>query len=161
ALRLTGPLDPTCLEAALDAVVERHEMLRTRLVDDDGVPHQVVDPPTDIGLLHTDLSDEPDAYARAQELVVADTLLPFDLACGPLIRGRLIRLGAEDHVLDLILHHVACDDWSLTLLRRELSSLYHAFAHGSPSPLPELDVQYADFAVWQREWLRGDVLAQQ
>ncbi|MEV1173957.1 amino acid adenylation domain-containing protein, partial [Nonomuraea sp. NPDC049784] len=158
ALRLRGALDTAALGAALDAIVERHEVLRTRLVAVDGVPHQVVDPPSGFALDLLDLSAEPDAAARAEELHRADVIAPFDLAAGPLVRGRLIRLGLEDHVLSLVMHHVVSDEWSVGLLRRELSVLYGAFSRGEPSPLPPLPVQYADFAVWQRAWLQGEVL---
>ena len=85
-------------------------------------------------------------------------MLPFDLAAGPLFRGRLIRIADDDHVLGLVMHHVVSDEWSAGVLHRELSVLYDAFRRGEPSPLPPLTVQYADFAAWQREWLRGDVL---
>ncbi|MEV6868895.1 amino acid adenylation domain-containing protein, partial [Streptosporangium subroseum] len=158
ALRLAGALDVAALSAALDAIVERHEVLRTRLVAVDGVPHQVIDPPAGFGLTVTDLSGETDPLARADELVAADAALPFDLATGPLFRGRLIRLGTDDHVLGLCPHHVVSDGWSAGVLRHELTTLYDAFRAGEPSPLPPLPVQYADYAVWQRDRLKGDVL---
>ncbi|MEV1177335.1 condensation domain-containing protein, partial [Nonomuraea sp. NPDC049784] len=158
-LRLTGALDVEALSAALDAIVERHEVLRTRLVTDaDGLAHQVVDPSTGFGLEVVDLSGDPEGFSRAEELVAADAVAPFDLAVGPLFRGRLIRLGPDDHVLSLCLHHVVSDEWSAGVLRRELTVLYEAFRAGAPSPLAPLPVQYADFAVWQREWLQGEVL---
>ncbi|MEV6868896.1 amino acid adenylation domain-containing protein, partial [Streptosporangium subroseum] len=157
-LRLEGPLDVAALGAALDAIVERHEVLRTRLVAVGGVPYQVVDPAAGFGLSVTDLSGEPDASARARELVAADAVTPFDLAAGPLFRGRLIRIGADDHVLSLCTHHVVSDKWSVGVLRGELSALYDVFGRGEPSPLTPLAVQYGDFAVWQRDRLRGDTL---
>ncbi|MEV6869127.1 condensation domain-containing protein, partial [Streptosporangium subroseum] len=158
ALRLEGRLEVAALGAALDAVVERHEVLRTRLVSEGGVAYQIVDPPSGFGLEHVDLSDEPDALAVADELVTSDAVAPFDLAAGPLFRGRLLRLGADDHVLSLAMHHVVADEWSVAVLRRELAALYGAFSRGEVSPLAPLAVQYADFAVWQRDWLRGEVL---
>ncbi|MEV6868890.1 amino acid adenylation domain-containing protein, partial [Streptosporangium subroseum] len=159
SLRLEGPLDAAALSAALDAIVERHEVLRTRLLtDEDGVAHQVVDPSAGFGLGVVDLTGEPDGMVRAQEMVAADAVAPFDLAVGPLFRGRLIRLGSDDHVLSLCLHHVVSDEWSAAVLRRELTMLYEAFSHGEPSPLAPLAVQYGDFAVWQRDWLQGEVL---
>jgi len=102
------------LRAALDALVERHEVLRTRLVDDaDGLAYQVIDPVTDAGLVVVDLSDEADPLERAAEWVAADAVQPFDLANGPLLRARLIRLAAADHVLSLCSHHVVSDEWSV------------------------------------------------
>ncbi|MEV1178600.1 amino acid adenylation domain-containing protein, partial [Nonomuraea sp. NPDC049784] len=153
ALRMSGPLDVAALRAALDAVVERHEVLRTRLVAVDGVAHQVVDPPSGFGLEVVELDAE-----QAEALMAADAVTPFDLATGPLLRGRLIRLGLDEHVLSLTVHHVVSDEWSARVLRRDLMTLYQAFARGEASPLAPLPVQYADFAVWQREWLRGEVL---
>ncbi|MEV6868512.1 amino acid adenylation domain-containing protein, partial [Streptosporangium subroseum] len=158
ALRLTGPLDVAALSAALDAIVERHEVLRTRLVTVDGVAHQVVDPPAGFGLEIVDLGGEPDAPARVQALTAADAVTSFDLAAGPLFRGKLIRIGADEHVLSLVTHHVVSDDWSADVLNRELSVLYAAFSLGEPSPLAPPAVQYADFSVWQRDWLQGETL---
>ncbi|MEV1179173.1 amino acid adenylation domain-containing protein, partial [Nonomuraea sp. NPDC049784] len=158
ALRLTGELDVNALRAALDAVVERHEVLRTRLVTVDGVARQVIDPPTGSGLQIVDLGDEPDPAGRARAIVAAEAVTPFDLAAGPLLRARLLRVGPGEHVLSLVTHHVASDDWSADVLNRELAVLYAAFSRGEPSPLAPLSVQYADFAVWQREWLQGEVL---
>ncbi|MEV6868817.1 amino acid adenylation domain-containing protein, partial [Streptosporangium subroseum] len=158
ALRLAGALDAAALSAALDAVVERHEVLRTRFVAVDGVAHQVIDPPSGFGLGIVDLTGEPDGQVRAEEMVAADAVAPFDLAVGPLFRGRLIRLASDDHVLSLCMHHVVSDEWSAAVLRRELSALYEAFSRGEPSPMSSLAVQYADFAVWQRDWLQGEVL---
>ncbi|MEV6869113.1 condensation domain-containing protein, partial [Streptosporangium subroseum] len=159
ALRMRGTMDVAALGAALDAIVERHEVLRTRLVaDEQGVAYQVVDPPAGFGLEVVDLTGEPDVLDRAEEMVAADALAPFDLAVGPLFRGLLIRLAPDDHVFSLVLHHVVSDEWSSGVLRRELTALYDAFRAGEPSPLSPLAVQYADFAVWQRDWLRGDIL---
>ncbi|MEV6869076.1 condensation domain-containing protein, partial [Streptosporangium subroseum] len=158
ALRLAGALDAAALSAALDAIVERHEVLRTRLVTVDGVPHQVIDPTAEIRVQIVDFSAEPDGQARAEEMVAADAVAPFDLAAGPLFRGRLIRLAPDDHVLSLVMHHVVWDEWSAGVLRRELSALYEAFSRGEASPLSPLAVQYGDFAVWQRDWLQGEVL---
>ncbi|MFC4047491.1 amino acid adenylation domain-containing protein [Dactylosporangium siamense] len=162
ALRLTGPLDAAALRAALDTVVARHEVLRTRLVAGaDGGAHQVIDPAGPAGLLDIDLSGEPDPRASAEAWLAADAVAPFDLAQGPLLRARLLRLSGTDHVLSLCAHHVVSDQWSVALLHREISTLYTAFVHGEEPPLPPLAVQYADFAVWQRDWLTGDVLDRQ
>ncbi|WP_344407049.1 amino acid adenylation domain-containing protein, partial [Actinomadura nitritigenes] len=158
-LRLTGPLDTAALTAALDEIITRHEVLRTRLVTfADGVARQVVDEPRGLGLAVVDLTADPDPAARAGELVDRTVTAPFDLDAGPLIRGTLLVLGEDDHVLSLCMHHVVSDEWSAGVLWRELSALYAAFADGRPSPLPPLTVQYADFAVWQRAHMRGELL---
>ncbi|MFJ2264641.1 non-ribosomal peptide synthase/polyketide synthase [Streptomyces sp. NPDC087844] len=157
-----GDLDIAALGAALDAVVARHEVLRTRLVaGSDGAPYQVIDPVTAFPLPMVDVSDGPDPVRAAERLALADATAPFDLAAGPLIRGTLIRLGEDQHLLALLTHHVVSDEWSAGILRRELSALYEAFRAGEPDPLPPLPVQYADFAAWQRQWLDGEVLEDQ
>ena len=158
-VRLAGDLNVAALGAALGAITARHEVLRTRLVaGPDGVAHQVIDPPAPFPLPVADTSAAPDPAAAATALITADAAVPFDLAAGPLIRATLIRLGAGEHILALSLHHVVSDDWSAGILRRELAVLYQAFRRGEPDPLPPLAVQYADFAIWQRRWLAGDVL---
>ncbi|MFD2685535.1 amino acid adenylation domain-containing protein [Streptomyces phyllanthi] len=156
---LDGDLDIRSLEAALDTIVARHEVLRTRLVvGPDGVGRQAVDPPGPVPLPVVDVSELPDAVAGAQLLIMADALLPFDMAAGPLIRAGVIRLGPAGHILAMSVHHIAFDEWSDRIFRRELAALYEAFRAGEPDPLPPLPVQYADFAVWQRSWLTGEVL---
>ncbi|MFD0634335.1 amino acid adenylation domain-containing protein [Catenulispora yoronensis] len=161
-IRLTGALNVAALRAALDALVVRHEVLRTRLVADaDGVVNQLVDPAIGFDLPLLDLSAEADPLVAADDSVAADAVTPFDLATGPLIRGTLMHLGPDDHVLSLCLHHVVADEWSVGILRRELADHYEAFREGQPSPLAPLTVQYADFAMWQREWLSGSVLDRQ
>ncbi|MFD0634333.1 amino acid adenylation domain-containing protein [Catenulispora yoronensis] len=161
-LRLTGALDVEALRAALDAVVSRHEVLRTRLVPGpDGVAYQVIDPPAGLALAESDVSGAADPLSAAGGVIAADLATPFDLAAGPLIRGTLLRLGAQEHVLSLCMHHVVSDEWSAGILRRELTVLYEAFRAGAPSPLAPLAVQYADFALWQRDRLTGSVLADQ
>src|SRR6266540_7310153 len=141
-------------------VVRRHEVLRTRFEVEDATPVQVIAPELKFELEVEDLSAlaarecEAEAQRRAQE----EAAQPFDLEHGPLLRARLLRLGESEHWLLLTLHHIVTDGWSSGVLRRELSVLYEAFRAGRPSPLPELPVQYADYAVWQREWLRGEVL---
>ena len=158
-VRLAGPVDVEALRAALGALVERHEVLRTRLVaGDDGTPYQVIDSPSPFSLPVVDLAGRPDAAEATREWLTRDATVPFDLAAGPLFRATLVRIAEEDHVLSLAMHHVVTDEWSTAILRRELDVLYEAFSAGEPSPLPPLPVQYADFAVWQRRWLTGDVL---
>ncbi|MEU6432678.1 condensation domain-containing protein, partial [Microbispora sp. NPDC046973] len=161
-IHLPERLDLAALHAALDALVERHEVLRTRLVaDDDGIPWQVIDPPTRFDLPMVDLTghDHPQEAARAW--VAADAATPFDLATGPLIRATLLRLADDQHILALSMHHIVSDEWSAKIFLRELVELYEASRDGRPNPLPPLTVQYADFAVWQRDWLTGPVLDEQ
>ncbi|HEX7240246.1 MAG TPA: amino acid adenylation domain-containing protein, partial [Longimicrobiaceae bacterium] len=162
-LRLRGALDAGALRAALEELVRRHEALRTVLVRVQGEPAQTVLPAGPRPLPWVELGGlrEPAREAEALRLAEEDATRPFDLARGPLLRAALVRLGAEDHALLLSLHHVVSDGWSLGVLTHELAALYGAFAAGRPSPLPELPVQYADFAVWQRAWLSGDVLQSQ
>ncbi|MEU8530981.1 amino acid adenylation domain-containing protein, partial [Streptomyces sp. NPDC048629] len=161
-IRLRGVLDQSALGAALNAIVARHEVLRTRLVaGGDGVPHQVIDPPTPLPLPVADVSGEEDRGSAVWALMAADAALPFDLAGGPLIRAQLIRLAPDEHVLALSMHHVSFDEWSKRIFHDELLLSYEAFRTGRPNPLPPLEVQYADFAVWQRQWLDGEVLDSQ
>ncbi|MEU7861241.1 non-ribosomal peptide synthase/polyketide synthase [Nonomuraea sp. NPDC049141] len=155
-LRLAGALDESALRAALDMVVARHEVLRTRLVVTDGVAHQVIDPPAGFPLAMADLSGEAEPYEAARELIAADAALRFDLAADRLVRGTLIRLAADDHVFALCLHHIVCDEWSIGILNHELATLYDAFRLALPSPLPPLPAQYADYAFWQQAWMAGD-----
>jgi amino acid adenylation domain-containing protein len=147
--------------AALTALVERHEVLRTRLVADaDGVPYQLIDPPAPFDLPVVDLGDASDPQAAVRERIAVDAATPFDLAIGA-IRGVLYRLGQDEHVLGLCMHHVVSDDWSARILYDELDILYRAFRDGVEPALAPLPVQYADFAVWQRGWLTGEVLDRQ
>ncbi|MET7339665.1 condensation domain-containing protein, partial [Nonomuraea sp. NPDC005650] len=162
SIPLPGDLDISVLRAVLAALVERHEVLRTRLVAAaDGVPYQVIDPPTDFLLPLVDLGDHPDPHQAAQDLIAMDTATPFDLAAGPLLRASLLRLSDQEHILALCMHHVISDEWSIKIFYREFATLYDAFRAGEPSPLVSLPVQYADFAVWQRSWLSGETLEEQ
>ncbi|MFJ6574318.1 condensation domain-containing protein, partial [Streptomyces sp. NPDC091292] len=158
-LRLTGDVDLAALGAALDAIVARHEVLRTRLVaGEDGVAYQVIDPPAPTPLPLLDLSGSVNPHTVANDMFAKDTLTPFDLANGPLMRAMLVRVAPDEHVLSLVIHHVVFDERSDRVLQRELSALYEAFRAGEPSPLPPLAFQYADVVAWQRQWLTGDVL---
>ncbi|HSK77096.1 MAG TPA: amino acid adenylation domain-containing protein [Thermoanaerobaculia bacterium] len=160
ALLLAGPLRPDVLGRALAEIVRRHEVLRTVFREGPREPVQVVLPPVDRPLPVVDLASLPEAAreAEAGHLLAREARRPFDLAAGPLIRAALLRLGEEEHRLAIVLHHVISDAWSMGVMLRELGALYRAFAAGLPSPLPELPVQYADFAMWQRRWLAGEVL---
>jgi len=159
AVRLRGPLDLRALSQALDEIVVRHESVRT-VFGEDGELFQQVNAPRALPLPLIDLVDLA-AERREQEanrLAAEKVREPFDLSRDLLLRASLIRIDTDDHLLVLILHHIAADGWSLGVLFRELTTLYEAFASQKPSPLPPLPVQYADFAVWQREWLQGEVL---
>ncbi|HEX2223014.1 MAG TPA: condensation domain-containing protein, partial [Thermoanaerobaculia bacterium] len=163
ALRLEGKLETAALEATLDEVVRRHEVLRTTFADDGREPVQVIHPPRPAGLRVADLSGLPgsDREAVALRLALDDLRQPFDLDRGPLLRATLLRLGEQEHLLLFSMHHIVSDGWSMGVLVREVGSLYRACVLGQGAPLPELPVQYADYAVWQRNWLRGEVLAGQ
>jgi non-ribosomal peptide synthetase component F/acyl carrier protein len=162
AVRLDGPLHAGLLGAVLTEIVCRHEALRTRFAARHGDPVQVIDPPAPFALPLVDLSGLPEAAeTEAHHLAALTGPLPFDLARGPLLRTFLLRLSPARHVLLAAMHHIVSDEWSMRLLLREVVVLYRAFGGGLPSPLPELPVQYADFALWQRRWLEGDALAGQ
>jgi amino acid adenylation domain-containing protein len=157
AVRLRGELDAGALERALDALIERHESLRTRFVELDGEPTQVIEPVLKLSLAVEDLSRLPESEReeRARAMLGEEWERPFDLARGPVLRLRLLKMDEDEHVLLRTMHHIVSDGWSEQLFNRELAQLYEAFRRGEPSPLPELPVQYADFALWQRRWLEG------
>ncbi|HEX5758504.1 MAG TPA: amino acid adenylation domain-containing protein, partial [Thermoanaerobaculia bacterium] len=165
ALRLTGGLDEPALEAALGAIVRRHEALRTTFGVEADEPVQVVSPPGAFRLPRADLAGLPPAVRgeEARRLAAREAGRPFDLARGPLLRAGLLRLGGAlpQHHLLLTLHHIAADGWSLGVLGRELAALYGAFRSGRPAALPELPIQYADFAAGQRERLEGGLRERQ
>jgi amino acid adenylation domain-containing protein len=163
AMRLTGALNVSALEQSVQEIVNRHEALRTTFSMVDGEAVQVIAPSLKLTLPIVDLSDIPEARREeeARRLAREEARRPFDLAGGSLVRATLISLAHDDHILLLSLHHIVSDGWSMGVLYRELSILYEAFCHDSPSPLTNLPIQYADFAVWQREWLAGEVLETQ
>jgi amino acid adenylation domain-containing protein/non-ribosomal peptide synthase protein (TIGR01720 family) len=160
SIRLAGPLDVEALRRALGEIVRRHEVLRTTFATRDDRPVAVVHPAGEFPLPITALPGVPEAErdAAVRRLAAEDASRPIRLAVGPVFRARLLSFGAEDHALSITLHHVVADAWALGVLNRELGALYDAFAAGRPSPLPELAVQYTDFAAWQRSWLTGAVL---
>ncbi|WP_416906141.1 amino acid adenylation domain-containing protein [Micromonospora echinospora] len=162
-LRLRGTLDTVALRRALDEIVARHEVLRTRYTTTDGEPVQLVDPPASIPWEHTDLSgtDRDTAERLLADLVERDADRPFDLAAEWPVRAALVRLADDEHVLLMTLHHIAADGWSESILLAELDALYAAFAAGLPAPLAPLPVQYADFAAWQVDRLSGTYLTAQ
>ncbi|WUP96012.1 amino acid adenylation domain-containing protein [Streptomyces sp. NBC_00247] len=162
ALRVRGRLDITALETALTALVARHEVLRTSFpADDDGRPQQVITAPWPVDVAVHDLRSDADAEGRGREVLRAEATRPFDLTTGRPLRANLVHLAEDDHYLLLTVHHIASDGWSSGILARELRELYAAALAGHHASLPELPVQYADFAVWQREQLSGPALERQ
>ncbi len=163
ALHLSGLLHVSMLERSLNEIVRRHEVLRTTFIAHEGHPRQVIVSSIHLPLPVIDLTElEKDRREQVLlQLVTAEARRPFDLAHGPLIRSTLLRSGTGEHVLALLLHHIVSDGWSNGVLIRELSALYSAYSTGAPSPLPELSIQYADFALWQRTRLQGAELAKQ
>jgi len=164
AMRLSGRLDTDALQRTLDRVVARHESQRTCFVTVDGQTVQVIEP-ADIGF-PLDCIDLGGRSADEQEIAIAEHCAAefsqlFDLVAGPLSRGRLLRLADDEHILLITQHHIISDGWSIGLLIQEVMALYGAFSRGLPDPLPPLRLQYGDYAVWQRSWLQGDVLAAQ
>jgi amino acid adenylation domain-containing protein len=162
-VRLSGRLDVAALECGLREIVRRHEALRTAFGEVDGQPVQIVSPEVSFHLQQLNLEGLPEDARQDKLLRLAedDARLPFDLGKSPLLRATLVRLAPEEHALLLSIHHIVFDLWSTEVFLQEFSQLYEAFAAGRPSPLPELPVQYADFAVWQREQLRGRLLDDQ
>jgi amino acid adenylation domain-containing protein len=163
AVRLTGSLDVVALEQSLQEIVLRHEALRTTFAMVSGEPLQVIAPVLALSVPLVDLRSLSEAQQKAEvkRLATESAQQPFDLAMGPLLRATLLKLGEAEHVLLLTMHHIVSDGWSMGVLLRELATLYEAFSAGKPSPLPQLPIQYADFAHWQRQWLQGEVLAAQ
>ncbi|MFJ6798045.1 amino acid adenylation domain-containing protein [Streptomyces sp. NPDC091268] len=161
-LRLRAPLDLPAFRRALTALVARHEILRTRYPEQNGVAYQHIDPaPAEVPLAVRDLAGAPDVEAAVRAHVLEEVRHCFDLAAEHALRVSLVRLGPEEHVLVLAMHHIATDGWSTDILTRELVELYRAEAAGRAPVLPELAVQYADFALWQRGYLTGEVLERQ
>lgn len=160
ALRLTGSLNIPAFQQSLNEILERHEALRTSFALEQGKPVQVVMTNLSLNIPLINLEDFPEQEKEAQVLKLADreAKLPFDLAQAPLLRVTLLKLSPTDHVALFTMHHIATDGWSIGILIQELSTLYTCFCEGIPNPLPELPIQYADFAHWQRQWLQGEVL---
>ena len=159
-LELSGPLDVLSLRRALAEVVRRHEVLRTTYPILDNRPVQRIEPPVAVPLPVVDLSLlAPEAQRReVQRQAAAEAQRPFNLEHAPVLRALLLRTAPEEHVLFFSFHHIASDAWSIAILVGELSTIYEAYGEGRPSPLPELPIQYADFALWQQRWLQGEIL---
>jgi non-ribosomal peptide synthetase component F/acyl carrier protein len=160
AVRFKGELNIAALQQSLDYLIDRHETLRTTFTVRNGRPSQSIAPELKLPLEIVDLLELPEGEREAtmRNLVREESLKPFDLSTGPLVRAGLLRLDQHEHVAMLTLHHIISDGWSVGIFVRELSSAYEAFRDGRIPQLPELPIQYADFAAWQRQWLQGEVL---
>jgi len=160
AFRIESSIDVALAERIVNEIVRRHEVLRTTFRSIEGQPVQVIAPVLTLPVAVVDLGNlpEPKREAEVRRLATEEAQRPFDLAQGPLLRVTLLRLGDHEHVFLVTMHHIISDGWSIGVFIREAVALYGAFSNGAPSPLPELPIQYADFAVWQREWLQGEVL---
>ena len=160
---LAGPLDPTLVRRAINEILRRHEILRTGFEDAKGELMQVIQPSVEIEVPVTDVSQLPDSERKAEveRLGSAEAEAVFDLKRAPLFRANLLRLGSGEHILQITVHHAVSDGWSIGLMTDELAALYDAFSRGEPSPLPELPIQFADYSMWQQEYLRGPEIASQ
>ncbi|HEY6190582.1 MAG TPA: SDR family NAD(P)-dependent oxidoreductase, partial [Pyrinomonadaceae bacterium] len=163
AVRLTGQLNIDALEQTLGEIIRRHEVLRTTFSTVNGQPVALIREATPLALPILDLSALPEADREVElrRLATEEAQRPFDLTQGPLLRVSLVRTHSSEHVALVTMHHIVSDGWSPAILVREMMALYEAYSTGQPSPLPELTIQYADFAHWQREWLQGEVLEAQ
>jgi amino acid adenylation domain-containing protein len=163
AVRLTGTLDATSLDRSLNELVKRHEVLRTGFKIINGQPVQAITSNVELKILEIDLRSLPETERdrEVERLIAAEAQQAFDLSQAPLLRAKLLQLSDSNWVLLLSTHHIISDGWSMGIFIQELATLYQAFWTGKPSPLPELSVQYADFASWQRQWLQGEVLETQ
>ena len=162
-LRLTGRLDVAALESSLNAIIQRHETLRTTFVAEDGHPMQQIHPELVLPLPVLDLNGLPASQREAQARVLIDEVVrrPFDLVRLPLLQAILLRLANDDHVFVVVAHHIVCDGWSIEVFNHELTELYRAALERRQPQLPELPIQYADYAHWQRQWLTGERLERQ
>ena len=163
AVRLSGRLDIDALHRSLLMVEQRHEALRTVFINDDGRPLQLIRPPRAALLEIRDLSSLTESLreAEAERIAAEEAAQGFDLREGPLVRYQLIKLGPAEHLMLMTMHHIISDGWSMGVLVREVAAMYEAYARGVEPELEEPEIQYADYAVWQREWLRGEVLEEE
>ncbi|MGZ3459932.1 MAG: non-ribosomal peptide synthetase, partial [Archangium sp.] len=163
ALRLEGTLDVAALEKSFNEMLRRHEGLRATFHHEQNVTGQRIASAVSLPLQMVDLTAIPEGEreTESKRLAIVEAKRPFNLSRGPLLRVTLLKLAEREHVLLLTMHHIISDGWSMGILIREVAALYEAFTAGRSSPLPELSVQYVDFAAWQRQWLEGEVLANQ
>lgn len=162
-LRLIGSLNVAVLEQSLGEIIRRHEALRTTFYMVDGEPFQAIAPSLTIRIPVVDLREFPEAQQSVlvQQLITEESQRCFDLVQGPLLRCTLLRIHEQEHIVLFTIHHIVSDGWSMGVFVEELAKLYQVFCAGKPSPLPELPIQYADFAIWQKQWLQGEVLEKQ
>ncbi len=160
AVRLTGSLDADALKKSLNEIVQRHETLRTNFISDAGNPVQVIRPQSNFQMSLVDLSsgEVEEHQQELQTFFATESQKPFDLANDTLFRATLLKLNSREHILFLNMHHIISDEWSMHVLFQELTILYKEFVSGASPSLPELPIQYADFALWQRECLQGETL---
>ena len=159
AFHLSGPLNVTVLEASFQQIVTRHEILRTTFKRIDSQPFQMIAPSLSVSMPIVDIPAK--SYTEVNHLAREEAQRPFDLSVGPLMRCTLLRLTETEHILLLTMHHIISDGWSIGVLFREIVLLSQAYLAGNPSPLPDLPLQYADFSIWQRNWLQGNTLRKQ
>src|SRR6202021_2362234 len=163
AFRITGPLNEKALTSAIRAVIQRHESLRTIFERIEGEAKQSVLPDVDVQIPIINLTNCPESERKREALRIAseEGKKPFDLTRGPLFRSVLVQLGNNQYIMVLVMHHIITDGWSISILFRELARCYEDFVNGKESQLPELPVQYVEYAQWQREYISGDVLERQ
>ena len=163
AVRISRRIDLDALQRTVNEIVRRHEVFRTAFVAPDGIPKPVVSSAAEVRVDLIDLNsiDESQRESEAQRFVQAEVTRPFDLSQAPLIRTTLIKMGAHESIFILTMHHIVSDGTSILIFFRELAALYQAFVKNLPSPLAELPIQYADYALWQRDWLRKSSVSQQ
>ncbi len=161
ALKLRGPLDLNALQQTVNAMIARHESLRTCFVQTEAGPQQLILPELNVSIAVEDLSarNADEQRQRIVDILREERDSAFDLARGPLLRVRLLQLRSDEHILVRTVHHIVCDGWSVGVLNREFAALYQAFRHGQRNPLPSLPLQYADFSLWQQSWLNEDRIA--
>lgn len=163
AVHMVGPLNYPALEQTLNEITRRHESLRTSFSDESGEPLQQIALPMPVALPIVEVSEIPGQRrdGTVRQLAAEQARRPFNLMQGPLLRVTLLRMRGEEHVIVFTMHHIISDGWSMGLLVGEVTKLYQTFSKGDPSPLPDLAIQYADFAQWQRQWLQGEVYQRQ
>ncbi|MEG4345120.1 amino acid adenylation domain-containing protein [Microcoleus sp. A003_D6] len=163
ALRMSGQLNIATLQRAINEIIQRHEALRTNFATQEGQPVQIIASTINLELRVVNLLHLPQSEreTEAQQLAVAEANQPFNLEREPLLRGTVLQLGETEYVLLLTMHHIISDGWSLGIFVKEITELYTAFYSGESPSLPELPIQYADFALWQRQWLTGEILQTQ
>ncbi|MBD2355858.1 amino acid adenylation domain-containing protein [Tolypothrix sp. FACHB-123] len=163
AVRLQGELNLPVLQQALDAIAVHHEAVRTNFIAENGVPRQVINPPQPVELKIIDIQETGEAERESQiaQLLQQESQRPFYLESDLMLRGCLLKLAPQEHILLLAMHHIVSDGWSISLVWQQLGELYQAFLDNQPNPLPTLPIQYADYATWEKAWLTGEVLEQQ